>query len=113
MLMDRRKSLLPYRIVEKDAVAHVEVGTAEGIHACPRRRRAYHRVEGVVGVGDRGAAKMGIEQITPPPPGDIIAHDAVVGERAMVDGRAGGAIKTQPGTPSCLISNLLVIDWVG
>ena len=69
--MDRRKSLLPYRIVEKDAVAHVEVGTAEGIHACPRRRRAYHRVEGVVGVGDRGAAKMGIEQSTPPPPGTL------------------------------------------
>ena len=103
---------MPYRVVEKDTVAHVEVGTAEGIHACPRRRRAHNRIVGEVGVGDGSAARVGIEGNTCPP-WNIIAHNAVVGERAMVDGRAGGAIKTQPGTPSCLISNLLVIDWVG
>ena len=45
--------MLPYRVTGKSALAHVELGIEE-MHPPPFGCRAPCRVEGEVGVGDRG-----------------------------------------------------------
>ena len=75
------------------------------IHSPSAGQCTHYRIQGEVTVGDSGTALMCIEQHTAPATG-IVAFEAVVGERAMVDGCADGVIETQTTTTRGSITTL-------